>query len=260
MTANPPTQYATERNLAARQRLWSEGRREPPFDLFSWVLDLVGIEAGDPRRVLDVGCGNGAYERALLERRHTGARIAVDLSAGMLLNVQDALRVHADVQHLPIAWQSVDVALAPHMLYHVPDVRAAAVELRRVLHPDGVLVAVTNGVGNLGELRHLVESAVGTGWLMARPADRYFCLENGLPLLSAGFEHVTRVDCPPSSVVVTDPETVAEYVASIADHYETEAGVPWTPVVKRVRELASATIDEEGELRLTSAVGAFVCR
>jgi len=33
--------------------------------------------------------------------------------------------------------------LAVHMLYHVPDREAAARELRRVLAPEGVCVAVT---------------------------------------------------------------------------------------------------------------------
>jgi SAM-dependent methyltransferase len=74
---NPPRQYATDCNLAARQRLWSTSRREPSFDLFAWVIDVAGIDS---------------------------------------------------------------------MLYHVPDVRAAAREIRRVLRPDGLFVAVTNGV------------------------------------------------------------------------------------------------------------------
>ncbi len=95
---------------------------------------------------------------------------------------------------------------------------------------------------------------------MERPADRYFSLENGRELLSAGFDEVTRVRCPPSAIIVTDVEPLAEYVASIADHYEDSAGVPWATVVDRVRELAGAVMDREGELRLTSAVGAFVCR
>jgi hypothetical protein len=43
-----PTQYATEDNLAARQRLWATSRFEPAFSLFAWVLalaDLRGDEA-----------------------------------------------------------------------------------------------------------------------------------------------------------------------------------------------------------------------
>ncbi len=260
MAANPPTQYATDRNLAARQRLWSTSRRDPAFDLFSWVLDLVAIEPSDARRVLDVGCGNGAYERSLAQRGHRGRRVAIDLSAGMLPHVEHAARVLADVQRIPLVSETFDIGLAPHMLYHVPDIPSAVRELRRVLRPGGVFVAVTNGIENLGELRRLVEAAVGTGWRMARPADQHFNLENGADALSTAFETVTRVDCPPSSVVVPDVDTLADYVASTGDHYEQEAGVPWTQVVARVRELAGATVARDGELRLSSSVGAFVCR
>ncbi len=187
MTVNPPTQYATDANLAARQRLWAESRRQPPFDLFAWVLDRAGVTAGDGRRVLDVGCGNGGYERRLSDRGHVGPRIALDLSAGMLEHVP-GLRMQADVQRLPLGASSFDLVLAPHMLYHVPDVRAAAREARRVLDPDGVFLAVTNSERNLAELRELVEAAVGTGWEMVRPSDRHFSLENGAAPLSTAFD------------------------------------------------------------------------
>jgi SAM-dependent methyltransferase len=259
VTANPPTQYATDSNLAARQRLWSGSRREPPFDLFSWVLDQLGVAAGDPRRVLDIGCGNGTYERVLAERGHVGPRVALDLSAGMLTRVSGASRMQADAQRLPLVASTFDLVMAPHMLYHVPDVVAAAREARRVLDPDGLFLAVTNSESNLAELGQLVEAAVGTGWKMVRPADRHFSLENGGAQLASAFARVERIDCPSSAVVVTDVDAVADYVASVADHYEAEAGLPWNQVVDRVRVLAHEAMADSGELRLSSAVGAFVC-
>ena len=171
MAMNPQSQYATDRNLASRQRLWSTSRRVPEFDLFSWVLDLAGIgqSQSQSQSILDVGCGNGAYERALAERGHRGLRVAVDLSAGMLPLVTDAAVVLADVQALPFSRDRFDLVLAPHMLYHVPDIERSAGEIRRVLHPKGLFVAVTNSVSNLQELRALVEAAVGTDWRMLRP-------------------------------------------------------------------------------------------
>jgi SAM-dependent methyltransferase len=122
MSANPPTQYATDENLALRQRLWATSRREPALDLFAWVLALSGLDAGGSQHVLDIGCGNGSYEAALADRAHAGGRVALDLSAGMLAVVTGAARVQADAQALPFAPGAFDVVLAPHMLYHVPDV------------------------------------------------------------------------------------------------------------------------------------------
>jgi SAM-dependent methyltransferase len=260
MAMNPPSQYATDRNLASRQRLWSTSRREPPFDLFSWVLDLAGITPGQTQSILDVGCGNGAYERALGRRGHRGQRVAMDLSAGMLPLVTDAAVVLADVQALPFSGACFDLVLAPHMLYHVPDIDMAAREIRRVLHPDGLFVAVTNSVSNLQELRALVEAAVGTGWRMLRPADQRFSLENGGELLSAAFDSVARVDCPLSDLIVADVDALADYVASVADHYEAQVAVPWTLVVSRVHELASADLAAHGALKFSTGAGAFVCR
>jgi hypothetical protein len=61
-------------------------------------------------------------------------------------------------------------------------------------------------------------------------------------------------------MVVTDMDALTDYVASVADHYEAECGRPWADVVDRVRALADVTRSSEGELRFTTAAGAFVCR
>jgi SAM-dependent methyltransferase len=256
---NPPTQYATAQNLAARQRLWASGRRVPAFDLIPWVIGLAGLGAGDDRAVLDVGCGNGRYEQALVDAGHRGSRVAVDLSFGMAQEVADAPALQADVQSLPFGTDAFDVVLAPHMLYHVPDIPAAARSMRRVLRAAGTMVAVTNSRDNLGELRALVEAAAGGGWRMHRPSDEQFSLETGAERLTPGFSSVERVDCPPSALVVDDADAVAEYVASTADHYQETLDRPWNEVVAGVRERARAAIAADGELRFTSAVGAFVC-
>lgn len=260
MAINPTSQYATDRNLASRQRLWSTSRRVPEFDLFSWVLDLAGATQQSTLSILDVGCGNGAYERALVKRGHGGLRVALDLSAGMLPLVNDAAPVQADVQTLPFSRGCFDLVLAPHMLYHVPDIEAAAREVRRVLHPDGAFVASTNSISNLRELRALVEAAVGTDWRMLRPSDQRFSMESGAAVLSSVFESVIRFDCPPGHLVVTDVGALDQYVASVADHYESEVDVPWAEVVRRVHELATDVIASDGALRFTAEVGAFVCR
>jgi SAM-dependent methyltransferase len=61
VTLNPPGQYADDRHLRARQRFWLH--QDPPLDVVNWVLDRAGLAPG--QRVLDAGCGNGLYLRAL---------------------------------------------------------------------------------------------------------------------------------------------------------------------------------------------------
>ena len=178
----------------------------------------------------------------------------------MLALVSDAARVNADVERLAMTDDAFDVVLAPHMLYHVPDGIAAAGEMRRVLRSGGTAVAVTNGESNFAEFKALMERAVGTGWKMRRPVDEYFSLEGGDAQLRSAFDLVTRVDCPASDVVVTDLDAFTDYVDSIGDHYETEVGVPWPDVVRRARALADEAMGPIGEFRLTTSVGAFVCR
>ena len=56
VSLNPPSQYATESNLRARQRLWEQQR--PKFDIVGWVLEVAGLGPTTHQRVLDVGCGN----------------------------------------------------------------------------------------------------------------------------------------------------------------------------------------------------------
>jgi len=257
---NPAGQYATEDNLASRQRLWSTSRRVPNLDFVSWVLDLAEVAQGGIQRVLDVGCGNGLYERSLVKRGHQGPRVAVDLSAGMLRLVSDAAVVLADVQRLPFSPSSFDLVFAPHMLYHVPDIEVAASEIRRVLNSEGLFVAVTNSISNLQELRALVEDAVGTDWKMIQSSARHFNLEGGAASLSSAFESVVRVDCPPSQLVVTDVNAVTDYVASVADAYQAQVDLPWSEVVIRVHELARTAMSRDGELKLSTGVGAFICR
>ncbi len=200
MTLDPPGQYADDRNLAARQRLWSQ--QQPRFDITGWVLDLAGARPSDT--VLDVGCGNGFYLRALAARGVTA--LGCDLSFGMLRAAQPhPLLCNGDVTALAIRDAACGIVLAPHMLYHVTDRGAAARELRRVLRPGGVCVAITNGAGHMGSLRALVEQAVhvtNPGWEMRNPSTHVFSLENGGAQLSVAFTTVTCVPMEGAAPVI----------------------------------------------------------
>ena len=257
MTLNPPGQYADDRNLRARQRFWLH--QEPYFDVVSWVLDLATLSPG--MRVLDAGCGNGLYLRGLRDRRVTA--VGCDLSIGMLRAAGHPALLNADVAALPLRDGAFDVALAVHMLYHVPSREAAIRELRRVVAAGGTCIAVTNGGRHTRSLGDLVERAVREetpGWRM-RPATHAFTAENAAAQLGAAFATVTSVrpqNTPP--VVIRDATVAADYVASLATHHQDGTGRPWEDVAEVVRRHVQAVIDDKGAFVTSGDLAAFICR
>ena len=254
---NPPEQYADDRNLSARQRFWQH--QSPYFDIVGWVLELARPSPG--MRVLDAGCGNGLYLRALAGG--PGRAAGCDLSMGMLRAAGLPALVNADVAALPFRDGAFDAVLAVHMLYHVPDRQATVRELRRVLAPGGVCIAVTNGGRELGSLRSLTEYAVRRatpGWRMRR-ATHAFTAENGAAQLSVAFRSVACVrpqSQPP--VIIRDARLAADFVASWASFYQHETTRPWPEVAEDVRQDVQAVIDHEGAFVCYGDVAAFVCR
>jgi SAM-dependent methyltransferase len=201
-------QYATEANLRARQALWAnvEGENGP---VVLWRV----LSSLQPRRVLEVGGGQGE----LAERLQTelGARVTfLDQSERMveLARSRGVADAHVgDAQDLPFADASFDTAVAAWMLYHVPDVDRALAEIARVLEPGGRLVAVTNSVRHIEELRDLFGTIL-PGF------ERQFNAENGEERLRRHFSAVDRTD---AEVVATvdDPAVLVAYGRSLS--YET---------------------------------------
>ena len=70
-------QYADAGNFSARQSIYRY--QQPRIGLYDWALDLAGLDGDE--RILDVGCGNGGYLKALHQRGHRGLVVGVDFSA-----------------------------------------------------------------------------------------------------------------------------------------------------------------------------------
>ncbi|HET7018335.1 MAG TPA: class I SAM-dependent methyltransferase [Streptosporangiaceae bacterium] len=105
-------QYATDRNLAARQSIYSY--QQPRIHLPLAVLDALDLTGAEI--IADVGCGNGIYLAELGRRGHQGGQIGVDASPGMLAAARaqsaDAGFAVGDAVALPLRDGAVDVALA----------------------------------------------------------------------------------------------------------------------------------------------------
>ncbi len=140
-TAISPETYARwrESELGARTEALEKEA------VFALMGNLRGL------RVLDVGCGDGAYS---IHAARLGARVTgLDISPAML----DAARHRADAAGVSIEWRegraealpfpaaSFDIIMAVTVLCFVPDAAAAVREMARVLQPGGILV-----IGELG--------------------------------------------------------------------------------------------------------------
>ena len=93
------------------------------------------------------------------------------------------------------------------------------------------------------------------------PATRVFTAENAAAQLEVAFDSITCVrpaSEPP--VVISDAAVAADYVASLASHYQDEVGRPWPEVVEDVRQDVQAVIDRDGAFITYGDLAAFVCR
>jgi SAM-dependent methyltransferase len=114
---------------------WFRGRRA----VLGALIRRAGIRPS--RRVLDAGCGTG---RNLQDYRRLGPAAGVDPSAAAVAFCRERGLTdvtQAGVERLPFADGAFDVVFATDVLEHVEDDRGALRELRRVVGPDGLLVA-----------------------------------------------------------------------------------------------------------------------
>ncbi len=125
------------------------------------ALAAVAAELERARRVLDLGCGNGAYLAELAARESIATAVGADLSAAMLAAARRRLGhrvelVQAAATAVPFGPGSFDVVLMSHVLQLVADVDACAAEVSRVLAPGGHLIATVGFGGLRGTLGRLL--------------------------------------------------------------------------------------------------------
>src|SRR5262245_20306866 len=91
--------YSTQENLRFMQEVHALYTRPKTPDFFGWVVGWLRLQPGE--RVLDAGCGNGAFHPALAS---VGARIAaLDQSAELLAVVVRAAPPAAELRPV-CAW------------------------------------------------------------------------------------------------------------------------------------------------------------
>ena len=161
MNVHTTTDYE---QMAAR---YDAGRALPLEWIAAWRTALALYVEGSSRPVLDVGAGTGIWSEALA-RWFGVSVVGLEPSDGMRREaLQKGLASGVEVvggtaQHIPLKARSCHCAWLSTVLHHIPDVRACARELRRILRPHGA-VLVRNSFGDRLE---------GIHWLQYFPAAR----------------------------------------------------------------------------------------
>ena len=115
-----------------------------------YMLGEMGDAGSRPIRLLDIGCGTGAFARRVLNEHRTAEVWGVDFSQKMIrAGIQHSQAcesrmrlVQADSESLPMADNSFDVVTCSNSFHHYPNQSAAVSEMHRVLRPGGRLLIV----------------------------------------------------------------------------------------------------------------------
>ena len=147
----------------ARRRLERAVARPADFLLARAADDIVerlGAVQRDFTDIADIGTPAPALARALA-RAYPRAHLA------MVTPLRDAGRlapgvVHGDLERLPLAAASLDLAVSALALQGVNDLPGALVQIRTALKPDGLFVGSLMGGRTLVELRAVLTEAETT--------------------------------------------------------------------------------------------------
>jgi ArsR family transcriptional regulator len=138
--------------------------------------------------VADLGCGEGylTIEAAYWARRvyaidHSSEVLARAKQMALRRRVKNITWKRGELEKVPLADASVDIAIASQALHHAQDPAVALAEARRILRPGGRVLVL--------DLRQhqeaWVQDSLGDRWLGFTP-ERLEALITG-----AGFDHVT---------------------------------------------------------------------
>ena len=258
-------QYGDSEKLRIRLETHERYSERLQDDWYPKYVAQIDPAPGDA--VLDVGCGFGAFHPQL---HAVGARVvALDYSPGMTREsrnqaIRDGLAVQvirADAQQIPLADSSVEHALASHMLYHVPDIRRALEEIRRVVKAGGRVLMTTNAADHSARLRDLHEQAardVGVTPTFV-PGHSRFSLDD-LPLVQSVFPNVEVYREPNAFVFPTVEPALRYYASGRVDAIEERdaEGTHRPALLARMAALVGEIIAREGIFRVPKDAGSFL--
>ena len=249
-------QYRDSSNLDARVVMHQRFSTNS-YGWFNWVFDTL-VKLPEKTKILDLGCGPAHLWKECASRIPAGWHITLsDLSSGMLDAAWRNLVVtgrafkfeEIDAQSIPYEDETFDAVIANHMLYHVPDRPKATAEIKRVLKPNGRLIAATVGENHLKEMMEWFTRISSSEY--ASMVTLSFTLENGLEQLQSFFLNIS-LSRYEDSLRVTELEPILAYIRSgiaAPDVKEDE--------LEKLKQELQSELKQKGEIFISKDSGLF---
>lgn len=216
-TKNVKQQFSNDKNLAMRIDFYKKYTTNK-YRFADWLFDKYNFK--ENISILELGCGNGSHWEGRIEQLPKGCKLTLsDFSDGMLDLVKEKYSSYPnvsfcniDIQSIPFESDSFDVIIANHMLFHVPDLNKALLEVQRVLKKGGCFYSATDGNGGM---RPFLYEAIKQfdPKTEAFTEKLPFNLQNGSGILSLYFNSVERFDYE-NVLAITKTEDLIEWLKS----------------------------------------------
>jgi ubiquinone/menaquinone biosynthesis C-methylase UbiE len=213
---------------------------------------VLAIPPGRYDDVLDVGCGTGWATQAVIDRFRPARITGVDPAEGMLAQFQaklgaiDGVEItlaQADVESMPVAEASFDLAICSMAYHWFPRKWAAAAAIARALRPGGIVAILMSGRGGEQAYRDVIANVepINHRWLGAFDGNLRNQEEMEDYLVQAGLEPIdiwmeTRVRHTTVDAYMERMRVVAGHM--IGDQSDAAVAAYVAAIEARMRELA----------------------
>lgn len=248
--------YRNANNLAIRIQLheiFSTNKQ----GWYAWLYSHINFQ--HVNRLLEVGCGNGAFwKNSPLNIRNREVFLS-DISEGMVdtarKNVKDDFSFMVfDCQKIPFKKGYFDAVLANHMLFYVNDIHKGMLELQRVLKNGGTLYCSTYGKHHMQEISDLAKGFDERITLSDQNLAERFGLENGEAILQMYFTDITLYRYE-DSLQIDEVEPLLDYIMSCHGNQN-------ELLINRLDEFKAylhEQLQSSGVFHIQKEAGLFVC-
>lgn len=255
-------QYQNSNNINARMRLHKSYSKNTK-GWFPWMYEQIPITDG--KRVLEVGCGNGALWIENIERLPQEIEIVLsDSSSGITKELKRGLHKIPTsnghnpftvrtfpIEKIPYEDASFDIVIANHMLFYCDDLEKAISEVQRVLKRGGTFVCSTYSANHMKEINNIVQEFDSRITLSGENLYEKFGLENGRQFLNCFATIDVRMY--EDELIVDQPDPIVEYVLSCHGNQNQF-------LIERYKEFRGFVEKRtEKNFHITKEAGIFVC-